>query len=366
MARGLLAHLADRFVTQREDLATEALLYILNQSSAARDEVARLLADVGAPVDGTLAFKSQSVGDGHERPDLVCLVGGREHALFEMKFWAGLTDNQPVGYLNRLERGSGSALIFVAPEKRLEILWSELERRVTDAGEVLGKRSEPHAATFTAVVGGVSLAALSWTSLLSRVDWAISSADETALKESLGQLRALCDREDGEAFLPLQGAELTGSHPRRLIQFGSLVDDAVSKLVSEGLGDTSGLRAAAGNGWYGRYVRFANAGCLVHVSAEKWAKLQPTPLWVRVKDPEWMVTPALLQALERAQSSGSLEFFEGDGIEVPIFLPAGRERADVLESVVTQLRTLIGVLVEAGLPASGNGQSERPEGDAES
>lgn len=353
LTRGLLAHLADRFVTQREDLATEALVYILNQSETARREVGRILSDFEAPVDGALSFRSQSVGASQERPDLVCLADGVERALFEMKFWAGLTDNQPVTYLERLRDAGGVALVFVAPEIRLEILWAELERRIQKAGLDMTPRLEPLPNAFVASTEEVRLCAISWAALLGRIDSALASGGEASLRESLGQLRALCAREDTDAFLPLEGPELTSSFPRRLKQFGSLVDDAVAQLVQEGLGDTKGMRSAAGNGWYGRYVRLANAACLVHVSGRKWAEVESTPLWVRVKDSDWAVSHELRAALEVAQSHGRLRFFDrGDGLEVPISLPLGCERPEVLAEVLAQIRDLIAVLESAQLPRS--------------
>ena len=50
--------------------------------------------------------------------------------LIEAKFWAGLTDNQPIAYLERLPSNTPSALLFIAPTARLEILWNELRRTV--------------------------------------------------------------------------------------------------------------------------------------------------------------------------------------------------------------------------------------------
>jgi hypothetical protein len=268
MSRGLLTYLADRFVTQREDLATEALLFILRESAHARAEVMRILSDLECGCDGEPVFRSQANGERRERPDLVCVVDGQEQVLFEAKFWAGLTDNQPVGYLSRLENVNGGALVFVAPEKRLEILWVVLDKRIRDAGGVLGERRAPIPGAFVANSGGTSLAAITWTTLLSRIERALAASGEQELIESLGQLKVLCSREDREAFLPITGDELTNGFPRRLLQFGFLIDDAVERLVAEGLADTKGLRAAAGNGWYGRYLHLDGAGCLIHVSTQ--------------------------------------------------------------------------------------------------
>ena len=51
---------------------------------------------------------------------------GAERLFIENKFWAGLTENQPAGYLDRLRAEGGAVLLFVVPTKRLPILWPEL------------------------------------------------------------------------------------------------------------------------------------------------------------------------------------------------------------------------------------------------
>jgi hypothetical protein len=55
--------------------------------------------------------------------------------LIEAKFWAGLTENQPVTYLrSSLDSGQPGCLLFVMPAARLETVWPELVRRTRDAG----------------------------------------------------------------------------------------------------------------------------------------------------------------------------------------------------------------------------------------
>ena len=44
-----------------------------------------------------------------------------------MKFYAGLTENQPLGYLERLQKAGGHGLIFVCPKARQTNLWAKLK-----------------------------------------------------------------------------------------------------------------------------------------------------------------------------------------------------------------------------------------------
>lgn len=55
----LLAHLAARFVSQRENLATEALAYILLRSEAARSATIRTFRLLGADVPDHLTFRTR-------------------------------------------------------------------------------------------------------------------------------------------------------------------------------------------------------------------------------------------------------------------------------------------------------------------
>ena len=62
-----------------------------------------ILRGCGIDLAESLHFRTQVTGDDATRPDLVGKdQAGREVLLIEAKFWAGLTENQPVSYLERL------------------------------------------------------------------------------------------------------------------------------------------------------------------------------------------------------------------------------------------------------------------------
>ena len=56
-------------------------------------------------------------------------AGGVVRVLVENKFWAGLTETQPVGYLDQLPSDVSAALLFVVPHTRLHSVWAELKER---------------------------------------------------------------------------------------------------------------------------------------------------------------------------------------------------------------------------------------------
>ena len=110
----LLAHLAlqKKFSDKYENIAVEALGHILSESDAARHVLSDVLRTGGAEV-GEIA-QGENTGQrrgGDHSPDLAGFAmqhNRRAHVLIEAKFWAGLTDNQPVAYLERLPEARSS------------------------------------------------------------------------------------------------------------------------------------------------------------------------------------------------------------------------------------------------------------------
>ena len=71
MADSLFGHLAHNFSAHPENLATEALAYILNKSSVARGAFMRLLSQGGGSFPPDLRFITQAAGPDQAIPDLV-------------------------------------------------------------------------------------------------------------------------------------------------------------------------------------------------------------------------------------------------------------------------------------------------------
>ena len=115
----VLAHVVLNGSLPSEPAATQALAHILNSSP----EIARSF--VGVLRQAGLEFEPGHIKAelGHEdsRPDLTIHDGhGRVRAFVENKFWGGLTDAQPVSYLEDLPDDPPTALLFVVPEKRVD------------------------------------------------------------------------------------------------------------------------------------------------------------------------------------------------------------------------------------------------------
>jgi hypothetical protein len=200
------------------------------------------------------------------------------------------------------------------------------------------------------VNGIVLLGAITWRSVLRRLAAAADAAGEARSLSDIAQLDGLCQREDSEAFLPVTSEELTGSSGRRVMDFSNLVDDLTSRLVDAGHADVKGLRAAAGKGWYGKYMRLAGVPSLLHFNAGYWGGRDCTPLWLRVYGPNWRADESLTALLHsRAQAEGTTAVSVAQAVEIPIHVPTGVERGEVLADAFAQLLRVTTWLLDAGV-----------------
>ena len=336
----LLAHLAWRLSSRHEDIAVEALGYILKSGPMLR-VMEELLKEGGADVGTIARVQTQVSGEGETRPDLVALdAQGEECVLIEAKFWAGLTANQPKAYLDRL--APGKALLFVAPESRLEALWPELRRRVGD--DRLLSASDTAALKSAAMDEGKYLAMVSWAHLLDRLE----RAADAASRDEVQQLRGLSHRVDDESgFPPLRPEELSPEFPRRLLSLRRLVDDATERAVAHDYADIKGLIVTPLARGYGRYLSLRGASAWFGIGQNWWARsaYPDTPLWLFFEQwrderhrARWPVTRGALEPLTRTAPPECLE--ENQALLVPIALPTGVEYDAVLDAVVERLREI--------------------------
>jgi len=353
MATSLFAHLALQFGSHPENLATEALGYVLRDSETARNAVRDMIRGLGSTIDDELTYATQSSGEDNARPDLVGRSAtGAEPLLIEVKFWAGLTDNQPVAYLERLP--VGGTLLMVAPSARTTLLWGELHRRCRNAG--MEYTDDSRGGAHIAATAGRRMVSISWRHLLSAIRIQLEAKNERQAAEDIAQLEGLCDRMDQEAFLPISSDELTSSIYRRVFEFGTIVDDVTGELTDRGLASTKGVRSTGGNGYYGRYLFLRGVSSFLICDTRKWMKYASTPLWLSVYGKNWLKSDALLAhralASLEAERPGTV-FKAGDGFPaVALFVPTGVERDVILRRVVEQIEkvaALIGPLsVDAG------------------
>lgn len=319
----------------------EALGHILSGSAAARGALSELLAAGGAGIGQVAEVRTQDVGEDGARPDLVGADrDGKERVLIEAKFWAGLTENQPGGYLTRLASArQPSALLFVAPAQRMDALWAELCRLSETAPDNASELPMDEFRSAGTSIGPY-LMLTSWRSLLGRMAAKVSAAADSHAETDIRQLRGLAEQQDAEAFLPLRREELGPQLPRRVIDLSGLVDDAIGRVRETKWVSIKGARKVATATTYGIWMTFprakpdpGNTNQFFGVDYRLWARHGNTPLWLGLHPSA--IPRRRVQTLRQENPLGLLE--ASDWVNVPIELPVEKERGAVLDAVVARI-----------------------------
>ena len=141
----LLSFIARRHTVGREDVATDALSFILSRSNSAKRALSDLLGDDRGPLQVAAArpWGADALG---AIPDLACFdEDDNLVALIESKFWASLTHHQPVTYWEGLPDDRPAVLLFLAPDYRIDSgsLWKEPGKSTARRGPRIGPRRKP-------------------------------------------------------------------------------------------------------------------------------------------------------------------------------------------------------------------------------
>ena len=329
----LFAHIAPWLTDRIEDVAVEALGYILSNSEAARTALADAVKDGGVEVGSIDRVETWETGDEGAIPDLVCFDGDdSQHVLIEAKFWAGLTKNQPNQYIKQLRenrQNRPAVLLFVAPKARLELLWPELCDRASKKFKVctISESGLVRSASIESDLHHLQL--ISWADLLDRIGKAACGVDDYVATADIRQLRGLTDRMDGDAYLPLRPGDLRSESARYMLDVAHLVDDATYHASQNGWIDTEGFRATAQRRGYGRFVNIGGVGTWFGVHTEGWARHSDTPLWLSFHESNY-------EYLKRTTLVRNYVKLEGRHC-IPIELPDTANYKEVLNSVVNSL-----------------------------
>lgn len=344
MTETLFAHLATRFAPSPENIAIEALGFILSRSPAARAAFRALISVGGVPMPAELTFATQAASDDLARPDIEGYGADfKRHCVVECKFHAGLTINQPLTYAARLPSDEPGALVFVVPAARMTSLWSELTKRLRGGGYEMEARKQQQAELWHAPFGSHnSFVLTSWRAVLTGILREMESARETERLDDVRQLVGLCERMDTDAFLPLRSEELTAEDvPLRYMQLGQIAYDVGEALLADGLCDRKGLQAAGGLGYFGRYLRHRDIVFFLAFDCAAWAAHKLSPLWLRF---DQYATQAALDALRggRALDSQTPVIVEKDRrVLIPVTMSPGLERPEIIAMCADQIATIL-------------------------
>ena len=335
----VLAHVVLGGALQNEPAATQALAYILKSSPDTARAFVGMLRDAGIEfepgrVEAELEYEES-------QPDLTIHDSeGRARVFVENKFWAGLTEAQPVAYLRHLPEDPPSALMFIVPEQRVTTVWRELRDRCSEAGlewaDVAGNR---------AYIGSKTMLVASWGHVLERLLDAAHSGGHDDLGRDILQLRGLTNRMDAEAFLPLRRDEVTDQEiVRRLINYSDLILEVIDELEHIGVASKKGFNVGHGFHYTGRYFGVRDKFQLwLGVHFKYWRDTGITPLWCDFKS-EAVITADHFKA--NPELIADAIFYDERRLYVPIRLKIGVERHMVIRDAAAQIMQITDHLLE--------------------
>lgn len=281
-----LTHLAASLGARPEILAAESLAWMLTGMPAARAALADVCAIAAPKMPSDLRFRvEQRAG-----ADAGALLVGQDgdaatRIIVEPRFWSALPSDEPARSIERLARDRASALLVLAPASRFTPLWAELRRRCRAADLPLhADRALGEPVRWTRFGPHRTLILASWMGLLATVRARLDAAGEQQIATEVAQLAALCEQQDGDAFLPLAADELSTVSPRRLTQLYRLLDDLVQACEQRSLGVAEGRLTVEERGGYAHRLRLGGGSLVLCVSPERWATLRETPFWLLVYD----------------------------------------------------------------------------------
>ncbi len=331
----LLAYLSPWFTYQTENIAVEALGYILNKSAASLEGLDDVVRTGVKKVEPVAKVRTQVSFQNGIRPDLVGFDENNVGRVFiEAKFWAELTPRQPNAYLDRLPKDGPAVLLFVAPEERIGRLWTQLRELAVKAGNNL---MEVDAERKCMRVNETErhLLLVSWTGLLDRLSARAREAEEQGIEADIQQLRGLAEFADEGKVQPTpESGEEIGPDSRRMRDLKRLIDAAAERGVSDGWISKRGLNRTPRSYGYGRYLRVNGNIAWFGVNVDRWERDGSTPLWLNL----YRANDATLEDIKEHWQ------LEVEGKWVPIYLKRDADFPDLLSDVVSSLREIAEVI----------------------
>jgi len=311
MQKSLLAHIASNFISEYENVANSSIAYLLNNYSASQKALKNILGIDKAPTRYITELSTTSNG----RPDVTGLNNNGDKAIIiEGKFWANLTENQPVNYLKELaDKGK---ILFLAPDKRLSSLKIEIEKRLE------GKDDR--------------VTVSSWRNFLELIEKENNKNHNNNLASDLMQIKDLCQKMDTEGMPPLSVSDLDPMNGRVATQFADVIDECNPILRKWEYAEFKGTKTQPFEYGHGFYFYAYQFGCYLCFDSYEWfVRDNHTPIWLRIYDKEWNESEKINHALSVFDSINSYDK------EYGIVLQAGMDKTQIINCIVSKTKKVL-------------------------
>jgi len=346
----LLGAIIGKFTNQFENVATEGLAHVLGSNEQLRQV---LLQYLNTKIDLTHYLQqdfeiSTQFTDSNDSsiPDLALLFGSGK-LLVEVKFWAKLTKNQPLTYLQKLNKADGECLFFLVPKLRIPSLLNELIQK--SALEIKGELIYETNGNVILLQDFAPIAVLAWEEILTVL---MDQLDYTAVntKADLAQLKQMIDKMLSPSFLPFEVGDFEFYAYRKHIQLIELIDASVDANPEM---NTKNMSYGGGRNSFQRWFMVQDYyTCGLELHARYWEQYG-NPVWLVIYGSSWVnkrqIPHPEMAAFEANLKSAKLsyEVVKEAGYRKLIFniqIPYGEDKETCLNSMNNQLNTVLELL----------------------
>lgn len=344
----LLRYLAqDLSIRKLEDLATEALGYILRGGGLRRNGPHRLTECTKSVLQQIFSQSSteemsyldtQKTTPQGLRPDLWLSNGeGEPIGFIEVKRYAGLQPGQPFGYLEGLSAQRPGFCCLLVPKATCTPVWAAVERKAREKGRLLSQACVQEGLKWAAVEGcdpARAVAVLSWDYLIWKLEECFN--DDKNASCDIHQLKGLCDVVDKAQIDALAEDELSQLRGAQIFNMMKLLKELKGRFEDEGFklkegswwGET-GFHMAATDNIAGRLP----CNLWIGLCWEKWAS-NGFPFWVAAQ-------PNESQRRQLLQTFPGQAVEDRDWIYVPLAPKPGEEPERVTSSLLKQIHGVV-------------------------
>ena len=332
--QSLLGQFYNRIKGSQEDIASESLTYILKKSIRARQTINQIVNLNTGLIFTDLSYKTQSVSDKLERPDISGINDkGKEVLLIEAKFWASLTSNQPNEYINRLSENS--VLIFLVPSLRIRAIYEEIFNKITEKYSDI--EADPKNQKIKINQTNKFVIIKSWDEILNAIKSELLQENNQTLISDIDQIIGFCETIDNISFQPITDSDLSPSIPKKINSYYDIVDKVVDEIKNRiEKASTKGLQKTPQKYGYRRYFSMQNFGMGMSLKMDLWSEFADTPFWISIVETRkgWTSTEKFKRICEKIAFKLKHKFVE---INKEIFFSLKPKVGDTEDVVINDL-----------------------------
>lgn len=334
MAQSLLAHMYSHIRGSQEDIATYSIEHIASRSSELNKAFTDMLETaLQEKLGESIRYSCQAIGKQKERPDISGVnADGKEVVLCEAKFYAGLTDNQPNTYIDRLKDEDGVGLVFICPAKRKEGLWRSLIK-------LCEGRSLEHLSEYCVSADGVRMSIITWDEIIETLRRTAASSDPASLSD-IDQFEGFCKLMDDSAFIPFKGEDFGPENARREERHYQVMDSVVTHLLADKTleASTNRLKATAYRHGYVRYIIVLDHALAVAYDRQNWSDpaTEETPFWLTINERDFNQPMEYHQYFKKYPASYRRVTSSGP-VALPLFAQTGYTLDEVAKDIKDQI-----------------------------